>query len=127
MPARILVVDDESSIRDLLGLHLRSAGYEVEVAEDAIVAGYRVLEQPPDLIICDVNMPYMDGFEFVAALKGDSTLPYIPVIFLTAREDGDMRGNELGAVAYVLKPVRVETLLRVVAQHLPGEVTSRAS
>ncbi len=127
MTARILVVDDESSIRDLLGLHLRSAGYEVEVAEDAIVAGYRVLEQPPDLIICDVNMPYMDGFEFVAALKGDSTLPYIPVIFLTAREDGDMRGNELGAVAYVLKPVRVETLLRVVAQHLPGEVTSRAS
>ncbi len=127
MTARILVVDDESSIRDLLGLHLRSAGYAVEVAEDAIVAGYRVLEQPPDLIICDVNMPYMDGFEFVAALKGDSTLPYIPVIFLTAREDGDMRGNELGAVAYVLKPVRVETLLRVVAQHLPGEVASRAS
>ncbi len=122
MTARILVVDDESSIRDLLGLHLRSAGYEVEVAEDAIVAGHRVLEQPPDLIICDVNMPYMDGFEFVAALKGDSTLPYIPVIFLTAREDGDMRGNELGAVAYVLKPVRVETLLRVVAQHLPGAV-----
>lgn len=127
MAARILIVDDDLSIRDLLGLHLRSAGYEVEVAEDAIVAGYRVLAQAPDLIICDVNMPYMDGFEFVAALKGDSTLPYIPVIFLTAREDGDMRGNELGAVAYVLKPVRVETLLRVVAQHLPGEVASRAS
>ena len=127
MTARILVVDDESSIRDLLGLHLRSAGYAVEVAEDAIVAGYRVLEQPPDLIICDVNMPYMDGFEFVAALKGDSTLPYIPVIFLTAREDGDMRGNELGAVAYLTKPVRAETLLRVVSQHLPGEVASRPS
>jgi len=125
--ARILIVDDDRSIRDLLGLHLRGAGYTVEVAEDAIVAGYRVIEQAPDLIICDVNMPFMDGFEFVEALKGDSTLPYIPVIFLTSREDGDLRGNELGAVAYLTKPVRVETLLRVVSQHLPGEVASRPS
>jgi len=127
MAARILIVDDDRSIRDLLGLHLRSAGYTVEVAEDAIVAGYRVLEQPPDLIICDVNMPYMDGFEFVEALKGDSTLPYVPVIFLTSREDGDLRGNELGAVAYLTKPVRVEALLRVVAQHLPGEAAARTT
>lgn len=125
MAARILIVDDDRSIRDLLGLHLRSAGYEVEVAEDAIVAGYRVLAQAPDLIICDVNMPYMDGFEFVSALKADSTLPYIPVIFLTSREDGDLRGNELGAVAYLVKPVRVDALLNVVAQHLPGEVAPR--
>ena len=120
MAACILVVDDDRSIRDLLGLHLRSAGYEVKVAEDAIAAGYLVIEQPPDLIVCDVNMPYMDGFEFVTALKADSTLPYIPVIFLTSREDGDLRGNELGAVAYLIKPVRVERLLQVVAQHLPG-------
>jgi two-component system chemotaxis response regulator CheY len=123
MAARILVVDDDPSLRDLLGLHLRSAGYEVQLAEDAIEAGYRVLERAPDLIVCDVNMPYMDGFEFVSALKADTTLPYIPVIFLTAREDGDLRGNELGAVAYVIKPVRVEALLRVVAQHLPGDAT----
>jgi two-component system chemotaxis response regulator CheY len=126
MAARILIVDDDLSIRDLLGLHLRSAGYQVEVAEDAIVAGYRVLAQAPDLIICDVNMPYMDGFEFVSALKADSTLPYVPVIFLTSREDGDLRGNELGAVAYLIKPVRVDALLRVVAQHLPGEVAPRS-
>jgi len=121
MAARILVVDDDRSLRDLIGMHLRSAGYEVEVAEDAIVAGYKVLERAPDLIVCDVNMPYMDGFEFVGALKGDTTLPYIPVIFLTSREDGDLRGNELGAVAYLVKPVRVDSLLQVVAQHLPGE------
>ncbi|MCG6951647.1 MAG: response regulator [Betaproteobacteria bacterium] len=120
MAARILVVDDDRSLRDLLGMHLRSAGYEVELAEDAIEAGYKVLERAPDLIVCDVNMPYMDGFEFVGALKGDTTLPYIPVIFLTSREDGDLRGNELGAVAYLVKPVRVDSLLQVVARHLPG-------
>ena len=121
MAARILVVDDDRSLRDLLGLHLRSAGYEVEVAEDAIVAGYKLLERAPDLIVCDVNMPYMDGFEFVAALKSDTTLPDIPVVFLTSREDGDLRGNELGAVAYLVKPVRVDSLLQVVARHLPGQ------
>lgn len=123
MAARILVVDDDRSLRDLLGLHLRSAGYEVQLAEDAIEAGYRVLERAPDLIVCDVNMPYMDGFEFVSALKADTTLPYIPVIFLTSREDGDLRGNELGAVAYVIKPVRVEALLSVVAQHVPRDAS----
>ena len=120
MAASILVVDDDESIRELLRLHLSSAGYEVRVAEDAIEAGHMVLASPPDLIVMDVLMPYMDGFEFVGALKGDTTLPYIPVIFLTSREDGDLRGNELGAVAYLVKPVRVDSLLQVVARHLPG-------
>jgi CheY-like chemotaxis protein len=120
MAARILVVDDDENIRDLLRLHLSSAGYEVEVAADAIVAGYRVLKSPPDLIITDVNMPHMDGFEFVAALKADTTLPRIPVIFLTSVEDGDSRGRELGAVGYVTKPVRSDRLLSLVAQHVPG-------
>ena len=126
MAARILVVDDDPSLRDLLRLHLKSAGYDIRVAEDAIAAGYMVLEEAPDLIVCDVNMPHMDGFEFVAALKADSTLPYVPVIFLTSREDGDLRGKELGAVAYLIKPVRAEKLLEVVARHLPGAAQSGA-
>jgi CheY-like chemotaxis protein len=120
MAARILVVDDDENIRDLLRLHLTSAGYEVEVAADAIIAGYRVLKSPPDLIITDVTMPHMDGFEFVAALKADTTLPRIPVIFLTSVEDGDARGRELGAVGYITKPVRSDRLLSLVAQHVPG-------
>jgi CheY-like chemotaxis protein len=120
MAARILVVDDDESIRELLRMHLTSAGYEVEVAADAIVAGYKVLKAPPDLIITDVNMPHMDGFEFVAALKADTALPRIPVIFLTSMEDGDSRGRELGAVGYVTKPVRSDRLLSLVAQHVPS-------
>jgi len=120
MAARILVVDDDENIRALLRLHLSSAGYEVELAEDAIVAGHRVLLQPPDLIVCDVAMPYMDGFEFVAALKADPTLPRIPVVFLSSLEDGEARARELGAVGYVTKPVRADRLLEVIARHLPG-------
>ena len=120
MAATILVVDDEASARDLLRLHLSSAGYEVLVAEDAIAAGYMVLRRPPDLIISDVNMPHMDGFEFIAALRSDKALPYIPVIFLTTMEEGDHRGKELGAVGYLTKPVRSDRLLAMVAQHVAG-------
>jgi CheY-like chemotaxis protein len=122
MAASILIVDDDQSIRDLLRLHLSSAGYEVHVAEDAIAAGYMVLRAPPDLIITDINMPHMDGFEFISALKADKSLPKIPVIFLTSVDDGDLKGKELGAVGYVTKPVRADRLLSLVAQHVPGGV-----
>ena len=123
MAARILVVDDDESMRGLLRLHLSAAGYEVSTAADAISAGHLVLKNPPDLILTDVNMPHMDGFEFIAALRSDQTLPEIPVIFLTTVEDGDQRGKELGAVAYLNKPVMRDRLLALVAQHLPGGAT----
>jgi len=120
MPASILIVDDDASICELLRLHLSAAGYGVNVATDAIAAGYMVLRSPPDLIITDISMPHMSGFEFVAALKSDKALPYIPVIFLTSMEEGDQHGKELGAVGYLTKPVRADRLLALVAQHVPG-------
>jgi two-component system chemotaxis response regulator CheY len=121
MATRILVVDDDESLRELLRLHLSSAGYEVTLAEDAIVAGHEVLKRAPDLIVTDIKMPFMDGFEFIAALKADKSLPYIPVIFLTSVEEGDSRGKELGAVGYVNKPVRADQLLSLIAQHVPAD------
>jgi CheY-like chemotaxis protein len=120
MAAAVLVVDDDESIRDLLRLHLNAAGYEVHCAPDAIEAGYLVLRSPPDLIICDIQMPHMDGFEFIAAVRADTTLPRIPVIFLTSMSEGDARGKELGAVGYLTKPVRADRLLQLVAKHVPG-------
>jgi CheY-like chemotaxis protein len=120
MAASILIVDDDDTIRELLQLHLRNAGYAVQVAEDAVQAGHLVLRQPPDLIISDVNMPHMDGFEFIAAVRADNSLPYIPVIFLTSEEEGETRGKELGAVGYVAKPIRADRLLDLVAKHVPG-------
>jgi len=120
MAATILVVDDEASVRELLKLHLSAAGYEVHVAADAIAAGYLVLRNAPDLIICDVNMPHMDGFEFISALKADTSIPSIPVIFLTTFEEGDHRGKELGVVGYLTKPIRADRLLSLVAKHVAG-------
>ena len=107
MASTILVVDDDASMRDLLRLHLTAAGY-------------MVLRSPPDLIISDVNMPHLDGFEFIEALKADKTLPAIPVIFLTSVEEGDHRGKSLGAVGYITKPVRADKLLTLVAEHVSG-------
>jgi CheY-like chemotaxis protein len=120
MAARILVVDDDPDLLGLLRLHLSTAGYEVRAAEDAIRAGYMVLAEPPDLIITDVRMPHMDGFEFVAALKADSSVPDIPVIFLTSSDDDYDRGKALGAVGYITKPVRADRLLALVAEHVGG-------
>ena len=118
-PPRILVVEDEESMRELLRLHLSSAGYNVEVAEDAIAAGYSVLKDVPDLIICDVSMPHMDGFELVAALRADSAVPKKPpVIFLTAESEADDRARELGG-EFLEKPIRLEELLKAVSRHLP--------
>lgn len=123
MACRILVVDDDESLRDLLRLHLSAAGYEVSVAEDAIEAGYGILSNPPDLIISDVNMPHMSGFEFIAALKSDETISHIPVIFLTSNEESDSCGKDLGAVGYLTKPVRADRLLALVARHVAGGPT----
>lgn len=119
MSKAILVVDDDQSLRELLRLHLTAAGYDVTTAADGIEAGYAVLKNPPDLIITDVNMPHMDGYQFVEALRSDSSLPKFPVIFLTSMDEFD-RGQQLGAVGYITKPVRADRLLAVVAEHLPG-------
>jgi CheY-like chemotaxis protein len=120
MTRRILVVEDEESMRELLRLHLSSAGYAVEVAEDAIAAGYAVLKWPPDLIVCDVAMPHMDGFELVAALRADKTVARVPVVFLTAHAGGEERARELAPSEYLQKPVRLEELLAAVSRHLPA-------
>lgn len=113
--AKILVVDDAKSIRETMRLQLLNAGYEVLLAEDAVVAGRLVVEQKPDMIFCDVNMPYMDGYEFVAALKNDPETKEIPVVFLSASHDVADRAHETGAVAYLHKPVLADKLLAMVA------------
>ncbi len=120
MAAQILVVDDDPSMRDLLRMHLESAGYEVRTALDAIDAGHQVLKDPPALMLLDVDMPHMDGFEFLTALKSDKTLPDIPVIILTSMEGVEALSKELGAVGYMKKPVRANRLLQIIALHVPG-------
>ena len=111
---KVLVIDDEQSMRDLLRLHLSNQGYLVLAAEDAIVAGHMVVSEKPDLLIVDVQMPYMNGYEFVEALKGDPETRDIPVVFLTTDDNVASQAKKLGAAAYLQKPVTADRLLEVV-------------
>ena len=115
---KIAVIDDDGFIRYLLDLHLRKAGYEVFAAEDAVAAGRVILERTPDVILCDVDMPFMDGYEFVSALRTDPATRDIPVIFLTVNPGVGERAKQLGA-GHLVKPVMADELLRTVARFAP--------
>lgn len=119
MSTTILVVDDDACMRELLRLHLTNAGYEVLMAEDAVVAGHSVARQRPDLILLDVEMPFMTGLEFVQALKADPAVSAIPVVFISSRDDCEDSARELGARAFLHKPVLADHLLATVAGYVP--------
>lgn len=112
---KILVIDDDESMRALLSLHLRNAGYEVLLAEDGIVGGYLALKETPDLVLLDVQMPHMSGYELVEAMKRDEATSRIPVVFITIDDAVEERSGPLGVQAYLKKPVNAERLLEVVA------------
>jgi DNA-binding response OmpR family regulator len=115
--AAILIVDDDASVRELLKLQLAGAGYDVELADDAIIAGRALMRSPPDLMLVDVAMPYLDGLEFVAALKADTTVPDVPVVFITGHAEVLDRARALGAPC-LKKPFNAEQLLAVVSREL---------
>ena len=117
MDTTILVVDDDACFRELLCLQLSNAGFEVLVAEDAIIAGQHLLERRIDLLLADIEMPFMDGLDLVAAIRNDPRNATLPVIFVTSHGQYEGRAKELGAVGYLRKPVRVTQLLALVAEH----------
>ena len=94
----ILVVEDDSDQRELIKLHLLNAGYMVHgVANGLQAAGY-CLTATPDLVISDVHMPHMSGFDMIRILKTEPAMKNIPVIFLTVDEGGRELGEGLGAI-----------------------------
>jgi two-component system OmpR family response regulator len=107
----IMIIDDEAGVRDLLGDALKLAGFETVSATDAMNAQTLLRSIKPDLLIVDINMPMMDGFEFIERIRGngDST----PALMLSARGDrADVtRGLTLGADDYVTKPFGLEELV----------------
>ena len=120
MAATILVMDDDQCMRELLRLHLSNAGYKVLVAEDAIDAGHLLLRRRPDLILADIEMPFMDGLEFLRAVKADHTTRSVPVIFVTVRTEAEAQAKKLGAAAFLTKPLLLPELLSTVARHIEG-------
>jgi DNA-binding response OmpR family regulator len=126
---RVLIVDDERHNRQLLEVMLSCEGYELVTARSGQEALEMVAERPPDLILLDVMMPGMNGYEVAASLQVDPVTRHIPIIILTALDDrsSKIHGLSTGAVEFLTKPVnRHELCLRVTSLLHPMDRETRA-
>jgi two-component system phosphate regulon response regulator PhoB len=129
-PKRILVVDDESDVTDLVAYHLKSKGFQVETINDPNGSIGAARSFVPDLVILDVMMPDLNGIQICRMLRADPKLKKVPVIFLTAKaeENDRIQGLELGADDYICKPfstkeliLRVQSIIRRISEAVPEE------
>lgn len=110
---RILIIEDDEDFRFLLRIHLSAEGYEVQVSEDGVAGGRALLDHPPDLIVSDINMPFLDGFQLLSLIRSEADTAAIPVILLSGSSDGDTmaKAMKLGAADFLTKPVAREDLI----------------
>jgi len=120
----ILIIDDDAAMRNLLRMQLTALQHSVEVAADAAEAIRSVLKNTPDLIISDLNMPYMNGLELLKAFRGDEITKCVPVILLTGSTSDEnwMEAMELGVTRYVIKPVQIDELAKEINLALKSSV-----
>ena len=113
---RILIIDDDIEFANLLRMHLSAVGYAAEVAEDAVEGGKALLARPPALVLCDINMPYLNGLDLMSLMQSDARSASIPVVFISGRTDGDTMAKavKLGAADFLAKPITREQLLESV-------------
>ena len=119
MAKKIMIVDDSLAIRQSLGYVLQNGGYDVLEACDGVDALAKISSGTVSLVICDVNMPNMDGITFVKTLKSDAkyaSVKFVPVIMLTTEsgEDKKQEGRNAGVKAWMTKPFPPESILEAV-------------
>jgi two-component system phosphate regulon response regulator PhoB len=130
---RILVVEDEAPIRDMLRFALERADFRVDLAADVAEARLRIAERRPDLLLLDWMLPGVSGLEFTRELKGSPTTRDLPIIMVTARgeEEDKVRGLNLGCDDYLSKPFSVPELVAriqaVLRRALPGGAEEKMS
>ena len=127
--ARILIIDDEDIFLEFSAHALKAAGHTVTITSSPRVAISLVESDPPDLVISDINMPEMSGFELAAILNADSTRRWIPVIFMSSRDDGAsfQKAFGIGVVDYLVKPFKREALVATVEKKLIETARRRAA
>ena len=116
MAKKILIADDEEDVKVVIQLFLESKGYEISTAFDGLDTIDRVKEEKPDLIILDIMMPIIDGFEVCKRLKADPESADIPIVMLSAASESESRqkGIDAGAVDYIVKPFEPDQLESVI-------------
>lgn len=122
MSKTVLVVDDSSAMRALLGVALRSAGYGVLEARDGRDALGKLADGPVDLVVSDCIMPVMDGISLVREIKQRADLQGLPIIMLTTESQGSQiqEGRALGVQAWIVKPFRPEKFIDAVHRVCPA-------
>ncbi len=112
----VMTIDDSASIRQVVSITLKKAGYEVIEAHDGKDALSKLTGQKIHLMLCDVNMPNMDGISFLKQIKQDPNYKFTPIIMLTteSQEAKKMEGKAAGARAWVVKPFKPEHMLATV-------------
>ncbi len=116
MTLTVLTVDDSRTIRDMLKRSLVSAGFRVLQAEDGLHGLELLKAETPDVILTDINMPRLDGFGFIAALRQDKERRTLPILVLTTETDADRkaRARAAGATGWIVKPCDPATLVSAV-------------
>ncbi|NJO40894.1 MAG: response regulator transcription factor [Cyanobacteria bacterium CRU_2_1] len=116
MPAQLLLVDDEPGLCEAVKAYLQEDGYQVQVASSANEGWELVCHNTPDLVITDIMMPQIDGYQFLRQLRDDPRFKMLPVVFLTAKGmRGDrIQGYQAGCDAYLSKPFSPEELVAIV-------------
>ena len=112
MDKRILVVDDSRTMRDMLALTLTSFGYTVVKAEDGVDGLSIAKSDSFDLVISDINMPNMDGYEMIKCIRNEKQYQYTPILVLSTESNTTMKqkGKEAGATGWIVKPFSPEKL-----------------
>ncbi len=116
MKKKILIIDDEPDVIKIVDFRLKSAGYKVNMASDGREGIESIKKERPDLILLDIRMPVMDGYEVCRRIKSDEEFSGIPVIFLTASSGATIKDkvSEYMADDYIIKPFDSENLLKKV-------------
>jgi len=111
---KILIVDDDATTRKLLGLYLKTKGYEIAYAENGLDAIEKAGREKPNLIITDLNMTYMDGIEFVKTMRADPARQELPILMVTTEADPEERERAMsvGVNGYLVKPVTAEVVIQ---------------
>ena len=115
---RVLVVDDDPDIGEFVSLALSDQGYDVETARNGADALERIGEHPPDLILLDMRMPVMDGWEFARRYRERPGF-HAPIAVFTAARDAEERASEIAADASIAKPFGLDELIALVARLVP--------
>lgn len=123
---KILVAEDERDIRELINFTLRLNGFEVVAAADGEEALELALKEYPDLVLLDIRMPRLNGYEVCELIKGNEATKHIPVVFLTAKgqENEVELGMKAGATDYILKPFSPDQLVARLAKLIEEELST---